>query len=369
VIVTFGTGPTYQVTLVESGLPSQANWSANVNGLNTTSNSSQIVMTGLPNGTYSYVVWADNGYRATPSNGTFWILGANRTVSVSFAFVPPTTYPVIFVESGLPSGANWSVKIDGVSKAGGVTPLQFDLAIGLYSYTARSDDSHNCSCSGPLSVSGPTSVQIQFSPDSYELSFHSTGLTAGTGWAVLIGTRSNSSLSSTIGFVVDNGTYGYVILPASGFTAAPPSGVVTVNGTNVSIDVTIHPMLYPVVFVVLGLPNGTNWSVHVTNASLGINETTVSATDAITFFLPNGTYAITFGLPPGYSSSPGSTVITVAGKSPSSVPVQVASTVAVSAGGNGDREWQSILVGAGATAAALGLLGFYLRVRQRRSRP
>ncbi len=312
----------YPVQFDESGLPAGTNWSVSLGGSSASSTASSLRFTEA-NGSYAYAIGPVTGFNASPAAGTVVVVGTGARVLVNFTSNVPPTYPLMFVEAGLPQGSGWSVAVGGYRQSTNNSSMSFTLVGGTYTYQARAISSHNCSCEGNVTVEGPTTVPLTFFPDSYRLTFQETGLPNGTGWGVLLGTRSNGSLSASIGFTVANGTYSYDVLPPSGYYASPGSGVATVQGANRTVALVFHLVLYPVVFIELGLPNGTAWGVRIVNASLGVNETLNSTGNAITAFLPNGTFSITLLLPANYTASSTSSTITVAGTALSETPVRV----------------------------------------------
>jgi len=74
---------------------------------------------------YVYIYWAL--MRAYPPNGVM--------PSVSFGSVP--TYSVTFTESGLPSGTQWSVTLNGITKYSTGENIAFTLINGTYTYNVN----------------------------------------------------------------------------------------------------------------------------------------------------------------------------------------------------------------------------------------
>ncbi len=131
----------------------------------------------LPNGTYTYTIWDDHqGQSPVTPKVTFAIRGAPLTLNVTFVAASPVT----FTEAGLPSGAYWSIAINGSvtlrngSRAG---PFQFtntgtagsqsiviSVPNGTYNYSASSSGFGTVRDSMNLSALQPTMVVISFSP-------------------------------------------------------------------------------------------------------------------------------------------------------------------------------------------------------------
>lgn len=329
--ITVGPVPTYTVRFDASGLPNLPDpWVVIVtnstdpdpytpNTDNVSESSTNWTAVPLRNGTYEFSVPEVAGYVATPWYGWFFTVRGS-SVLVPFTFVPPAPadYPVIFSETGLATGNGWSVTLsEGASETGtsSGTSLRFNLTNGSYEYSVWAGGYDAYPSDGSFNVSaGPVSLSVAFvGTEEYQLEFQETGLPKGTGWAVLIGNQSQSSLTPNVTFVEPNGTYGYLIVLVSGYQAVG-YGTAVINGSNTLVSVKFRPQLYPVVFVEFGLPAGANWSVTVVNVTLGINETQNSTGDSITFYLPNGTYQAHYTLPAGYTGNVSSATITVAGR-------------------------------------------------------
>ncbi len=359
----------YLVQFTETGLVSGTNWTVTLGGVTNGSSGTSIGFQ-VPNGTYRYSIGSVPGYNSSLSSGGLSVLGTGSTVYVNFSSNAPTVYTVTFLESGLATGASWTVALGSVRQSSSSDSVEFNVTPGSYAYQARSDSSHNCSCSGSLRVSSATEVDLVFHPDSYALTFSEVGLPAGAGWGVLLGPRSNGSTTTSLGFSVSNGTYTYVILAPGGFDATRQSGTIGVNGTNASLNVTFQPVRYPIVFIELGLPNGTVWGVRIVNQSRGVNESFNSSTNALTVFLPNGTYSISFLLPPGYTAGSGSTVITVDGRSVSESPIHVEPRAAESpAAATRVSPWTVPWIGLAAAGVVAVLVALVLLLARRRERP
>ncbi|HEV2429277.1 MAG TPA: YncE family protein [Thermoplasmata archaeon] len=329
--------PYYAVTFTESGAASGSFWGVALTGGGNPSSSSGAgnpIIFYVTNGSYTYT--ASDGSNATVQRGSFLVRGTAVSVTVAFA-TSSVTYEVSFAERGLPNGTRWAVNLSGTGSANGTGAWEnFTRPNGTYQFLVAPLTGFTAAPSrGNVTVQGSRiAVPITFnatgggpgSNRSYQLTFHERGLKASTGWAVTIGSSLSSSLTSNVTFLEPNGTYGYVVLSVSGYQT-PDSGIVRVNGTNVTVDVAFAASTYPVVIVEFGLPNGTNWSVTVTNASTGFNETKSTNGSAIVFFLPNGTYTFTFHAK-GYTSTSSNVGFTVDGN-------EVRGTTSARFGGSG----------------------------------
>ena len=195
VSITFtpSTSATYAVTFTESGLPSGTSWSVTVGTTTHISTGSTIAFTEV-NGTYSYTVGAVAGYTATPSSGSVTVNGVAKAVSIAFAKASAgTTYAVTFSESGLPSGTNWWVTLDGSTMSFTTATITFQEANGSYSFTIGTVNGYTGSpSSGMIKVNGapvsqPITLTSSTSPGNGNQTTGFLGLPGYEGY-VLIGT-------------------------------------------------------------------------------------------------------------------------------------------------------------------------------------
>src|SRR5208283_4446142 len=292
----------------------------------------------VPNGTYAFgiqnVTTASGGiFVATPSMGNVTVNGTAATVNIVFAEL--TEFNLAFNETGLPTGASWCADVYNEStgwlfNCSTTGTVGFSVPNGTYNFTIGNGTTENGSAYAPSPATGNVSVNgtnvtvdVAFAPISfYTVTFSESGLPSGTNWSVLLWNNSagwpwnntsegvpsplcggitywNGSSNSTIGFAVPNGTYNFSIGNVTNGSAlyvpAPAMGSVTVNGTNVTVNVAFGSVpLYTLTFNETGLPNGTWWFVYVYNNSTGwlFNSSTNAS---IGFAVPNGTYNFNVG--------------------------------------------------------------------------
>ncbi len=164
VSITFtpSTATTYAVTFSESGLPSGTSWSVTLRG-SSKSGTGSLAFT-EPNGTYSFSAGAITGYSASPSSGAIKVNGAAVSQSVTFTALPPGQYSLIFSETGLPAGTNWSVTVGSTTHSSTGTTVSFAEVNGTYHYTVGGVTGYTVSSSGNATVNGASkSVPITFS--------------------------------------------------------------------------------------------------------------------------------------------------------------------------------------------------------------
>jgi YVTN family beta-propeller protein len=236
-----------------------------------------------------------------------------NTYSDNLSVIGYSGYPVTFSETGLPPGTAWAVNISGRSTFfSRNATLSFEEGNGTYSYTiSTANSSYSPPGRGTFSVNGSgVGDVIAFSPLTYSVAFSEAGLPSGTSWSVSLGGTIRGSNSTMISFMEQNGSYLYVLSPIPGFTSEPPSGVVSVHGSNLSQAVAFAQVTYVVTFEQTGLAMGANWSL-----TLGGVLRTSTSFFSIAFNELNGSYPYSVGQVAGYSSNPISGTIVIDGAS------------------------------------------------------
>ena len=238
--------PRYNVTFKESGLPLGITWSVAIGNLSASS-----VGTSIPfretNGTYSYTLGAVAGYVSSPSSGSIVVKGSSVAVTIVFTAIPPGSYLVTFSETGLPTGANWSVTVAGKTASSTGSSTTFVEKNGSYNYTVTAPTGYTASpSSGGVTVAGKAvSESVTFTKSQpppvygkYSVTFTESGLPSGASWSVTLNGSTQSSTAATITFSEANGSYSFTVGTVSGYTASPPSGTVKVNGASTGQAVT-----------------------------------------------------------------------------------------------------------------------------------
>ncbi len=264
-------------------------------------------------------------------------------------FTTPPTFAVTFSESGLATGSNWSVR---VHESGAVpitetmssttANLSFSLPNGTFVYAIAEVLGFNVvgPVTGNLVVAGASqSINVTYAAVAlgafYPVAFQEVGLANGTHWAVTVTathtfghsrTAEQSTTGSTVYFLLQNGTYRFVVHGPIQYTlASGGSGKFTISGSSPGVQVvsfTAKPT-YTVTFNETGLPNGTNWTILVktqyTGSSLWpVREVLRTNLSSVSIALPNGSYCYTIYGVHGYYVSSGFPAgpITVYGASP-----------------------------------------------------
>ncbi len=315
---------TYKITFTEKNLPAGADWSVrafdnnySINYYNSSSGLSMIAY--LPNGTYNYT-GSFSGV-LTPER-EFNVTGA----PLSFTVIFPVTYKITFTGKNLPAGAYWNThafnnnnSVDYSNSSTGSSMIAY-LPNGTYNYSGYWYSRGLSTPEREFNVTGvPMTLYVVF-PEEYSVVFTETGLPTGTTWYVSVynsttGYSFNSSSTSTITFSLYNGSYTYTVTTSlSGWKPSSSSGLFNVSGSLVNVPTIIFSTTdHTVQFRESGLPTGTSWYV-ILNAT---EET--SASNNITFYVPNGSYSYTLQTPvpgsPGtrYVVSPSFGTVTVSG--------------------------------------------------------
>ncbi len=193
--------------------------------------------------------------------GAAGALGSPRSSAAAPSTTP--TYVLSFVEAGLPSGISWTVSLANgsappITNDSTSTTVNFTVPNGTYTYVVENATNTTTRFvaspqTGSVEVSGPgASVEFYYVPHSlteasYNVTFVEQGLPCMTNWSVVIApsTGANVTGNSTTGsvvFTLTNGTYNFSIASVQThrgvYVANPASGNVTVDGTNITIDVT-----------------------------------------------------------------------------------------------------------------------------------
>jgi hypothetical protein len=158
-------GPKYNVTFTESGLPSSSvgtvagvSWSVTLGGSSQSSSTNTIVFS-EPNGTYSYSASAV-GYTPLPASGSITVHGSPQAQSIAFTALQAGVYLVTFSESGLTAGTSWSVTLNGSQNISSGTSILFTEQNGSYSFTVGTVTGYTAApASGEITVTGAAVLQ------------------------------------------------------------------------------------------------------------------------------------------------------------------------------------------------------------------
>ncbi len=341
------------ITNLPSSIPGspQWYWSASINGITLsysssyTGNTADMTVTGLLNGTYSYTLSTSPnsvsgtsiyGTKLTPSAGQFTVKGKNVSLDFKFSFLQQ--YKLTFSETGLSPGQTLYVNIycpetgtslSGQSYVSSSGSVVFNVINQSYQYSISSSSAlYSASPSyGTALISGASEtvhVSFRYAPSEYSATFRISnppGNLAGSYWywSVNLNGTSLTSYNSTLTFTgLTNGTYFFYIY-GYGISIEKSYGIVTVNGSAVSVSVEIQKS-YTVIFRIAnpyqlrtGPPDLTS---ELTSVSTGYTMTSSSYNGTLIFSdIPNGTYLYTLSVDLPYTVNKTSGTVVVSGSS------------------------------------------------------
>ena len=206
-------------------------------------------------------------------------------------------YKVTFTETGLPSGTNWSVTLNGQRMYGTTSSLVFYEFNGSYPYTVGAPPGYTPRPQAGLTIvnGAAVTVPITFSTAYFEVTFKETGLASGTPWWVSLdqGPQSEST-TDTLMLPAMNGTHAYQVYPAQAYpteyTSSPRSGTFTVTGTPYTVPTIRFLQLdWTVKITESGLAQHTQWQAYLNNSTSSLFLTSTNTTIVFTGIY-NGTY-------------------------------------------------------------------------------
>ncbi|MEM0159836.1 MAG: hypothetical protein QW393_03715 [Candidatus Micrarchaeaceae archaeon] len=156
---------TYTVDFIEIGLPSGDTWSVSLNGTLSPPSTNQSISFFMPNGTYPYSISPISGVVIEPVSGNVLVSGQNVVVNIVFS--PQGNKGgvlVSFIETGLPTGKEWFVTLNGYVESSFSDLIQFYVQNGTYTYSISSSGGLKASPAfGNISVTHNMEVTVTFS--------------------------------------------------------------------------------------------------------------------------------------------------------------------------------------------------------------
>lgn len=268
------------------GIPSGAEWNVSIGNVRLNSTGTNITFIETP-GDYSYTVSQPHGF-VGPTSGDFSL--GEQALNITLAF--QKGYSLTFNESGLPANTAWGIDLNGtISEANSGLPISLTVANGTYHFNVTGQTGYDASpASGYVIVSGTQrTVDINFSPVSYEIDFVSLGLPAGTTWKLFVNGVMQETNRTSVEYPATPGTYNYSIPSVQGFYPQISSSTVYVTDQNITVQVNWLPYLYRVNFNETGLPLGTEWTVSVDGYA-----PVSSSGNNLTEYIQNGSYSYAF---------------------------------------------------------------------------
>ncbi len=222
-VTVINTNPSlYSVAFSESGLPSATSWTTTLDGVSEESTTKKISFT-EPNGTFDYSVSnADGG----TGSGSITVSGATAGATIAF-------HKVAFSEKGLVAGTDWNVTTNGDQVSSTSSEIVFYLTSGTYLYSAGAGPTYHTLVGSYAVSNAQKTVSLKFKEVTFAVVFKEKGLAKKTFWQVTFAGATIVSNNTTITFDVVNGTYSFSV-SASGYSASPASGSITVQGAKVS---------------------------------------------------------------------------------------------------------------------------------------
>lgn len=129
--VTANFSETFDVNFSQSGL-NGIEWFVNLSGTIKYSLAGNITFS-IVNGTYNYTILPIDGYHANPSYGMVTVNGSSPDINIIFS---PVLYRVSINESGLPTGFDWSLFVNGNWHNSTNSSVVLELSNGTYDYSA-----------------------------------------------------------------------------------------------------------------------------------------------------------------------------------------------------------------------------------------
>lgn len=225
------------------------------------------------------------------------------------------TFPLTVNEGGLPAGSRWYLKVGAVTGTTNSSQMTFFLPNGLYNQTFPAAE--YVAPGERLALSLPPTVTISGAPvtenGTYGLEYLVTtssrpaagGTTSpSSAWVPQGGTVTISATSASgYGFAGWQGTGSGSYTGSANPVSIAPAGPVT----EVATFTAAGPSQYLVSFDESGLPSGTAWWVQVGSHNLSGTSSVLSAS------FVNGTYSFSIGPVTGYTVTPSTGSIQVAG--------------------------------------------------------
>jgi hypothetical protein len=227
-----------------------------------------------------------NSYWAT--SGTT----SNTTIGYQIQSLQVST--IQFNETGLPSGASWTVNLSGRAITQNTPSITFLTGAGTYSYKVNTTNDAFYRINpekGNVSVEAfnTTYLDVSFTNLTYPIIFEQTTLLPGASWSVWLNNttvqREITSTGTSITFYAVNGSYTYSVPTptyegVTDFNVSPNYGDIGVAGSfNYLYVINFTYSAYSVTFTQKGLTNPLTWTVSID----GFNYT-ATPSNTITFW-------------------------------------------------------------------------------------
>ncbi len=151
----------------------------------------------------------------------------------------PESYPVAFVEAGLPQGRSWSVTLNGTTSSSVSDSLTFSEPNGTYQFSVGGLPGYTAHpASGTIFIRGQAlTMPVNFTQSEFSITFTQHGLPSGTEWSVALNGTVQTLTTDSISFSRPYGSYSFFVGDVTGYSANPSTGWVLMNGDkNVSVQ-------------------------------------------------------------------------------------------------------------------------------------
>jgi thermopsin len=302
-IVNLTFAPLYVVSLLEVGLPAGTSWDGILEGgLYDEYNVSDTAWLNFsaPAGEYFYDVEALGEYASLDSSGE-----ANVSGNASFTVTFVALFSITFDESGLPFNSSWTIVFSSDAPEGGSGSVTVHNASNLLGY-AFSGYTYSWWVVVPGYVATPPSgsfhleanetVSVTFAAVA-SITFDADGLGTGAAWTVVFTqgaeVQTQTSTGGSMTFSATAGAYSYTV-SAADYVPGVPSGSGTLPiGGPVTVD--FSPAATTIHFDETGLPDGTMWTVALTQGLTTTDGSGVGASIAIGALDGAYTYTVSAG--------------------------------------------------------------------------
>jgi hypothetical protein len=237
--------PFYPVTFTEVGLAVGTDWSITVRNGSGSAIAPAALTLPEQAGAYGFGAGAPGGYvLASP----LYFTVAAGPLAVTVDFLPANR--VIWNETGLAAGLNWSVVVDGVATLDGGGWVTDQLFNGSYVYSIPGVQDYVPSPRvGTVDLTGDGAViDVRFVRATFGVTFALSGLPAGAEYQVRLSNLSELTAETSFTFQLPNstaspgGAYTFDVQAPAGHFASPSHGNVTVRGQPDVIEISIFPI-------------------------------------------------------------------------------------------------------------------------------
>jgi len=322
VVLTTATGPTFSlsgtITPAASASGATVTLTGGTSATTTADASGNFTFTGLPNGTYT-VTPTKTGFTFAPANQSVTISGANATATFT---AQAATYSISGALTLAASGSGATVALSGSATATTTADASGNytfsgLANGNYTVTPSKTGFTFTPANRAVTISS-ANVTANFTAQAvtYAISGSITPAASGSGATVVLsGAGTGTTTADASGNFAFNGLVNgnYTLTPSkNGFTFAPVTQAITINGANGTAAFATQPApTFAISGTITPASSGSGAIVALSGAASGSTSADASGTYTFTG-LANGTYTVTPSKS-GFSFTPGSQAVVLNG--------------------------------------------------------